>query len=122
MTRSSAIGLKISVKTTGIKKYKSIIKKKRKKHDKILLLSKSKLNSKEFFISKDLINSNISHEEIVLINDVLKEFYDVNEGIQNSNDKYKFKLYVETVPFYWLKCRKNTKIKTQKFERLETEE
>ena len=50
--------------------------------------------------SSFLINSNISHDEIVLINDVLKEFYDVKEGIKNSNDKYKFKLYVETVPFY----------------------
>ena len=40
---SSASGLKICVITAGIKKYKSIIKKK-KKHDKIVLLAKSKLN------------------------------------------------------------------------------
>ena len=31
---SSTIGLKICVITTGIKKYKSIIKKRRKRHDK----------------------------------------------------------------------------------------
>ena len=37
---SSTIGLKICVITAGIKKYKSIIKKKRKTHDKILLLAK----------------------------------------------------------------------------------
>ena len=42
---SSAIGLKICAITPGIKKYKSIIKKKKKKHDKIVLLIKSKLNS-----------------------------------------------------------------------------
>ena len=42
---SSAIGLKICAITAGIKKYKSIIKKKKKKHDKIVLLAKSKLNS-----------------------------------------------------------------------------
>ena len=42
---SSAIGLKICVITAGIKKYKSIIKKKKKNHDKILSLAKSKLNS-----------------------------------------------------------------------------
>ena len=41
---SSAIGLKIFAITAGIKKYKSIIKKKKKKHDKIVLLAKSKLN------------------------------------------------------------------------------
>ena len=43
---SSAIGLKICVMTARIKKYKSIIKKK-KKHDKILSLAKPKANSVE---------------------------------------------------------------------------
>ena len=38
-TSSSAVGLKIRVITAGIKKYKSIIKKKQKKHDKIVLLA-----------------------------------------------------------------------------------
>ena len=40
---SSAVGLKICGITPGIKKYKSIIKKKRKKHQKIRLLAKTKL-------------------------------------------------------------------------------
>ena len=35
---SFAIGLEICAKTTGIKKYKSIIKKKKKKHDRVLSL------------------------------------------------------------------------------------
>ena len=43
---SSAIGLKVCAITVRIKKYKSIIKKKRKKHDKIALIAKPKLNSK----------------------------------------------------------------------------
>ena len=47
--KSSAIGLRICAVTAGIKKYKSIIKKKKKKHDKIVLLAKSKLNSIEIF-------------------------------------------------------------------------
>ena len=38
---SSANGLKICAITSSIKKYKSIIKKKKKKHDKIVLLGKS---------------------------------------------------------------------------------
>ena len=53
---SSAIGLKICATTAGIKKYKSIIKKKKKKHDKIVLLAKSKLNSIEVSICKTLID------------------------------------------------------------------
>ena len=51
-----AIGLKICVITTGIKKYKSTIKKKKKKYDKIVLLAKSKLNSIEVLISNALID------------------------------------------------------------------
>ena len=38
---SSAVGLKICVSTAGIKRYESIIKKKKNKHDKIALLAKS---------------------------------------------------------------------------------
>ena len=44
---SSAMALQICAITTGIKKYKSIIMKKKKKHDIIELLAKCKLNSIE---------------------------------------------------------------------------
>ena len=84
---SSGIVLKICVITPGIKKYKSIIKKKKKKHDKIVLLAKSKLNSIKVLISKALIDSNISHDEFVLMNNVQKKFDDIKEEITNSNNK-----------------------------------
>ena len=84
---SSTIGLKICVITAAIKKFKSKIKKKRKKHDKTVFLAKSKLNSVEVLISKALIDSNISHDEFILINNMLKEFYDMKEEIKNSNNK-----------------------------------
>ena len=61
-TTSSAIGLKICAINAGIKNYKSIIKRNEKKHDKIVLLAKPKLNSMEVLISKDLIDSVISHD------------------------------------------------------------
>ena len=51
------------------------------------MLAKSKLNSKEVFISKVLIDSNINHGELVLINNVLKEFCDMKEEIKNSIDQ-----------------------------------
>ena len=57
---SSATGLKIFAITAGVKKCKSMIKKKKKKHDKIVSLAKSKLNRMEVLISKSLIDSNIS--------------------------------------------------------------
>ena len=68
----SAIKLKICAITAGIKKYKSIIRKTKKKHDKIVPLAKSKLNRIEVFISKSLIDSNISHDEFFLINNVMR--------------------------------------------------
>ena len=46
---------------------------------------KFKLNSLEALISKVLINSNISHDEFVLINNVLKEYDDMKEEIKNLN-------------------------------------
>ena len=58
--------LKICVMTTGITKYKSITKKKKKKHDKIALLVKFKENSIGIFTFKALINSNISHNGLFL--------------------------------------------------------
>ena len=45
-----------------------INKKKKKKHGKIVMLAKSKLNSIEVLISQTLIDSNISHHKFVLIN------------------------------------------------------
>ena len=54
--------------TTGIvKKLLSTIRNKKKKHDKIFMLAKSKLNSTETLISQALINMEISREETVTI-------------------------------------------------------
>ena len=84
---SFTVELKVFVITAGIEKYKSLIKKKKMKHDKTVLLAKSKLNNIKVLISKALIDSNISHDEFVLINNVLKESYDMKKEIKNS--KYK---------------------------------
>ena len=65
---SSAVGLNICAITAGTKKYNSIIKKKKKNHDKILVLAKDKLNTIEVLISKALIDSCISHDEFVSVN------------------------------------------------------
>ena len=54
--------------TTGIvKKLLNIIRNKKKKHDKILVLAKSKLNSIETLISQAWIDLDISHEELITI-------------------------------------------------------
>ena len=81
--KSFAIGLKICAITAAIQKYKAIIKKKKKKNNKIVLLAKSKLNSIEVLISKALIDSIISDDEFVLINNFLQEYNKMKEKIKN---------------------------------------
>ena len=54
--------------TTGIiKKSLSITRKKKTKHDKILMLAKSKLDSIETLVSQALIDMEISHEEFEMM-------------------------------------------------------
>ena len=80
---NSAIGLQICAVNAGIEKYKSIIKKKKKKLDEIILLAKYKLNSIEVLISKALFDSNVSHEKFVPINNVLREYDEMKEEVKN---------------------------------------
>ena len=61
----------------------SIIKKKKKKHDKVVLSAKPKLNSIEVWIYKTLINSNINIDEFVLINHLLKEYDNMKKEMEN---------------------------------------
>ena len=84
---SSAVGLIICVITARIKTFEPIIKKKRKKHDKIVFLIKDKLNR--------LIHS---HYEFVSVNNVLGEYDDIKEAIKNLKGSavYQiFKLYIK---------------------------
>ena len=76
----SAVGLKIWDIAAGIKKYKSIINKKRSMI--IVFLAKSKLNKIEVLIFKALIDSNISH-------DMLKECAKIVWRNERRNKKFK---------------------------------
>ena len=49
----------------------------------INMLVKSKLNRLEALISKTLIDSNISHDEFVFMNNLLKECDNMKEEIKN---------------------------------------
>ena len=60
---SSVIRLKLCTITAGNKRYKSIITKKKKKHDKIVLLAKDKLNRIKVLTSKALTDSYVSYDE-----------------------------------------------------------
>ena len=83
---SSAVGLKICGITAGIKKYKLIIKKKRQKNDKIVLPGKAKLDTIDVLISKALIDSCISQDEFVSVNNLLREYSEMKEEIKNPQN------------------------------------
>ena len=60
---SASFTLVFSLATRIIKKVLEITRNKKKKHNKIVMLAKSKLNSIETLISQALIDLEISHEE-----------------------------------------------------------
>ena len=64
---SASFTLIFSLTTGIVKKLLNITRNKKKKHDKILMLAKSKLNSIESLISQALIDVDISHEEFIRI-------------------------------------------------------
>ena len=47
------------------------------------MLAKTELNHIEVLISKALIDSNVSHDEFLLINNALEEFDDMKKEIKN---------------------------------------
>ena len=70
---------KVCAITAGIKNYKSIIKKKKKKYDPAVLLAKTKLNSIKILVSEALTDSHISNYQLILVNNVFQEYDDTKE-------------------------------------------
>ena len=68
----------------------SIINKKKKKHDKTVLLGKDRLNTIEVLISKTLINSYISHDEFVSVNNLLREYKEIKEEIKHPETSVEY--------------------------------
>ena len=64
---SASCSLAFSITTEIIKKLLKTTRNKKKKHNKIVMLARSKLNSIESKISEALINNEVSHEDIMTI-------------------------------------------------------
>ena len=74
--------------TTGIiKKLLSVTRNKKKKHNKILMLAKSKLNSLKTLISQTLVDMEISHEEFVTILKEKDKYEEMEENLRSENEK-----------------------------------
>ena len=64
--------------------------KKRKKHDKIVLLAKIELNTIEVLISRTLIDSDISQDEVVTMNNVFIKYNNIKEEIKKPVRLYRY--------------------------------
>ena len=64
--------------------------KQKKKHDKIVLLGTDMSNTIKVLISKALIDSYISHDEFVSINNVLREYNEMKEEIKNPKTSVEY--------------------------------
>ena len=76
--------------TTGIvKKLLNVRRNKKKKHDEILMLAKSKLNNIETLISQALIDLDISDEEFIRILREKDKYERMKENLRSENEEYK---------------------------------
>ena len=73
---------------TGItKKLLKTTRNKKKKHDKILMLAKSKVNNIETLVSKAIIDMEISHEEFITILKEKDKYEKMKENVRNISEK-----------------------------------
>ena len=61
----------------------------------MVLLANSKLNNIQILISMALIDSNVTHDEFVLINNMLRQYDNMkNKKINDLNSSLKFLVYL----------------------------
>ena len=85
--RSASFTLIFSLTTAIIKKLLKETRKKRKKHNEILILAKSKLNSIQTLMSQALIDLNISHEKFKTIVSETEKYDQMKESIRNTKNR-----------------------------------
>ena len=83
---SASFTLIFSITTGIVKKLLNITGKKKKKHDQILMLAKSKFNSIETLISQALNDMEISHEEFLTICKEKGRYEKIKEDIRDKNE------------------------------------
>ena len=82
---SASCSLSFSITTGFVKEFLKTIRDKKKKHNKIVMLARSKLNSIESKISKALMDNEISHEDFETIINEEKKYRELKESIRMMN-------------------------------------
>ena len=84
---SASCSLVFPITTGFMKKFLKPIRNKKKKHNKIVMLARSKLNSIESKISEALINNEISDEDFMTILNEEKKYQELKESIRMMNSQ-----------------------------------
>ena len=84
---SASFTLIFSLTTGIVKKLLNITRNKKKKHDKTLMLAKSKLNSIETLVSQALVDMEISHKEYIVILKEKDKYEKMKENLRSENEK-----------------------------------
>ena len=84
---SASCSLAFSTTTRFVKKVSKTTRNKKKKHSKIVMLARSKLNSIEIKISEALINDEISHEDFLVILNEETKHQELKESIRMMNSQ-----------------------------------
>ena len=84
---SASCSLAFSITTGFVKKFLKTIRNKKKKHNKVFMLARSKLNSIESKISEALINNEINHKDFMTIMNEEKKYREFKESIKIMNSQ-----------------------------------
>ena len=84
---SVSFSLAFSIFTGIVKKLLKTTRNKKKTHNKIVMLARSKLNSIESKISEALINNEISHEDFMAISNEERNYQQLKENIRMMNSQ-----------------------------------
>ena len=98
VSRASVVGAPVGIASAGftivfaltkgiVKKILNTTRNKKKKHDKILTLAKTKLNSIESLVSQALIDMDISHGEFIRILKEKGKYEKMKENVRNMSKK-----------------------------------
>ena len=82
---SASCSLAFSITTGFVKRFLNTITNKKKKHNKIVMIARSRLNSIESKISEALINNEISHEDFMTIHNDENKYREMKESIRMIN-------------------------------------
>ena len=74
--------MQVSISTGNVEKLLKETQKKKKKHNKIVILARSKLNNIECKISEALINNEISDEDFMTIINEGKNYRELKEALE----------------------------------------